>query len=62
MLQTLQPQPNHHYYFVTGRLAEAAVREIVNDACPAAFIRLHDRRDADHGCRVDDTAMASSTS
>lgn len=29
MLQRLQPQPNHHYYFVTGRLAEGAVRAIV---------------------------------
>jgi dihydropteroate synthase-like protein len=24
------PQPNHHYHFVTGRLAEPAVREIVD--------------------------------
>lgn len=29
MLTTLRPQPNHHYYFVTGRLAETALREIV---------------------------------
>lgn len=25
----LQPEPHHHYYFVTGRLAESAVREAV---------------------------------
>ncbi len=29
MISSLNPQPNHHYYFVTGRLAEAAVRGIV---------------------------------
>ena len=27
--ETIKPQANHHYYFVTGRLAETAVREIV---------------------------------
>jgi len=29
MPTTLQPEPNHHYYFVTGRLAQVAVRDIV---------------------------------
>ena len=29
MVTSLKPQPNHHYYFVTGRLAEAAVRDVV---------------------------------
>lgn len=29
MRATLQPEPSHHYYFVTGRLAEVAVRDIV---------------------------------
>lgn len=29
MSQLLQPQPNDHYVFVTGRLAEAAVRDVV---------------------------------
>ncbi len=29
MATTLKTQPNHHYYFVTGRLAEAAVRDVV---------------------------------
>ncbi len=28
-MTTLQPEPNHHYHFVTGRLAESAVRETV---------------------------------
>ncbi len=29
MNHLLQPEPHHHYYFVTGRLAEASVRQIV---------------------------------
>ena len=29
MQTTLKPEPNHHYFFVTGRLAESVVREIV---------------------------------
>ncbi len=29
MATRLKPEPNHHYYFVTGRLAEAAVRDVV---------------------------------
>ena len=29
MTQILRPQPDHHYHFVTGRLAEPAVRELV---------------------------------
>lgn len=29
-LSNLQPQPEHHYHFVTGKLAEAAVAEVVN--------------------------------
>ncbi len=29
MQTNLRPQPNHHYYFVTGRLAQVAVNEIV---------------------------------
>ena len=28
-MNTLQPEPSHHYHFVTGRLAEAAVRQEV---------------------------------
>lgn len=29
MMQNIDPKPEHHYYFVTGKLAEAAVREVV---------------------------------
>ena len=29
MKSTLNPQPQHHYHFVTGRLAEVAVRDVV---------------------------------
>lgn len=29
MRNRLTPQPNHHYHFVTGRLAEVAVRDVV---------------------------------
>ncbi len=29
MQQSLTPSPDHHYHFVTGRLAEAAVRNVV---------------------------------
>ena len=31
MNQVIEPQPNHHYHFVTGRLAEVAVRNVVQD-------------------------------
>ena len=31
MDQRLSPAPDHHYYFVTGKLAEAAVRSIVDE-------------------------------
>ncbi|TWT76369.1 hypothetical protein CA13_68630 [Planctomycetes bacterium CA13] len=30
MLRTIQPCPEHHYYFVTGKLAEPMVRETVD--------------------------------
>ncbi len=29
MLETLTPQPQHHYHFVTGKLAQSMLREIV---------------------------------
>ncbi|MGB7328804.1 MAG: DUF6513 domain-containing protein, partial [Rubripirellula sp.] len=31
MKTTLEAAPNHHYHFVTGRLAEGAVRSIVDE-------------------------------
>ena len=30
MATQLKPHPDHHYYFVTGKLAEVALREIVD--------------------------------
>ena len=49
--------PREHIHFVTGRLAEHALRHSRGAARAASWLRLHDRRAADHRRRADDARV-----
>ena len=49
--------PREHIHFVTGRLAEHALRPVVAAAGRATGLRLLDRRAADHRRRADDARL-----